>query len=245
MIKFDLYISPNFRGGEYFRSFQTSNFDDLVSQLKHYWFRTGFHSSTGEISVFTSLEISGARKNIQCGYYVIEDDGTFFPLSSKDHEYEIEEYWEKLGVNFDTTSDEDLFEVKARLLLEPNGPTRLLGSWIDAMWDASYDTEIDEYCEKNDVSFEGHGQPALAHVLSFAKDHSKLFEMFEWLATNEAANFLSNSRYLPLGKELMTEVEKIKIDARDHAKSKEDISKFLEAFVTKNSMPFSKTLTLN
>lgn len=245
MVEFELYISPNFRGGQYFTSLQVSSYTELLSFLKHYWYRTGFHSSTGEIFVFTKLEINDTKKNVQCGYYVFDEDGTFFPLSSKDHEYEIEEYWEKLGVNFDTTSDEDLFEVKARLLLEPNGPTRLLGSWIDAMWNASYDFEIDAYYEENGIESQEYGKPALAHILDFAKSQNKSFEMFEWLATTEATTFLENDRYLPLGKELLVAIKQLVRDSLKSTSNKEELLNYLDAYIEKNLVPFSQKLRLN
>ena len=34
MIKFDLYISPNFRGGEQFTTFEVEDYEDLVFALK-------------------------------------------------------------------------------------------------------------------------------------------------------------------------------------------------------------------
>lgn len=59
MIKFDLYISPNFRGGQHYTYFNAKDYKDLVSWLKHYWRRTGFHSSTGEIFVHATVNVGG------------------------------------------------------------------------------------------------------------------------------------------------------------------------------------------
>lgn len=245
MIKFELYISPNFRGGQYFTSFQVSSHKELLSSLKNYWYKTGFHSSTGEIFVFTELEINNTKKSVECGYYVFDEDGAFLPLSSKDSDYEVEQYWEKLGINFDNTSDEDLFEIKTKLLLEPNGPTRLLGTWIDAMWDASYDFEIDAYYEENGIESQGYGKPALAHILDFAKSQNKSFEMFEWLATTEAATFLENDRYLPLGNELLVATKQLVRDSLKSTSNKEELLNFLDAYVEENQIPLSQNLRLN
>ena len=109
MIKFDLYISPNFRGGEHFTTFEVEDYEDLVFVLKKYWNRSGLHKTTGEILVHTTIELKGSKRQIACGNYIIEPDGDLYALSEKDNDNDVVEFWESLGVDFYDSYEEELF----------------------------------------------------------------------------------------------------------------------------------------
>jgi hypothetical protein len=123
MIKFDLYISPNFRGGQHLTTFDVKDYEDLVLALKKYWNRSGLHKTTGEIFVNTTIEIKGSKRNIKCGNYVFDPDGDLYALSEKDSDNDIVEFWESLGVDFYESDEEELFEVKVMKLFNQEKPS--------------------------------------------------------------------------------------------------------------------------
>ena len=212
MIRFDLYISPNFRGGQHYTYFDAKDYKDLVSWLKHHWRRTGFHSSTGEVFVHATANLGGKSQQVNCGYYVFDSDGIFFPLSSKDPENEIVEFWESLGVDFDSTGDEELFEVKIKKLFRKvaaetkanrptNSPENVLGTWL---------LKVVELHSPNFYSF-GQAQAVskAAAILNLAKNHKRTFQMFAWLVGENGTEFLSREPYQPIGSRISSELERI------------------------------------
>lgn len=111
MIEFDLHISPSFRGGQYFTSFSAMSVDDFLASLKHYWYKTGFTNSTGEIFVFAKVEANGEAIKLPCGYYVFYDDGELFALSSEPSSDAVLEAWSDFGLVFKAfQNEEDLFK---------------------------------------------------------------------------------------------------------------------------------------
>jgi hypothetical protein len=231
MIRFDLYISPNFRGGQHYTYFDAKDYKDLVSWLKHHWRRTGFHSSSGEIFVHATVKVGGKSQQVNCGYYVFDSDGAFSPLSSKDAEDEIVEFWESLDINFDKTGDEELFEVKVTKLfrkvksenkanLPINSPENVLGTWL---------LKLVQMHGPDFYSF-GEVQAGFmtAAVLNLAKTHKKTFQMFAWLVGENGKEFLNREPYQPIGSRISIELERI-MNMHNSKPTEADLNKYIDS----------------
>jgi len=117
MIEFNLYASPNFRGGTYYTSFSADNFFDLKDSLKYYWKKIGFSNETGEIFLFAKISISAVVKELPCGYFVFDKDGDLVAMLEDDEDEDINNYWSSLGFVSGSFSDPEAnFEEKINLL---------------------------------------------------------------------------------------------------------------------------------
>lgn len=196
-IKFDLHISPNFRGGQYFTTFSASAVEGLKDSLKHYWYRTGFSSATGEISLFAKIKVNDRIDKLPCGYFVYDSDGELQPEPGESHEDEVNEYWRSLGAN-----EGDNFEEKLELLLNPNNPHRLLGTWLTRVTDDYLDSRIEG------ENFDGTS--ILANILDFANDHKVAPQMLAWLQSPKGIKFLeSRDEYDPASGYLSDELARL------------------------------------
>ena len=232
MIKFDLYISPNFRGGQHYTYFNAKDYKDLVSWLKHYWRRTGFHSSTGEIFVHATVNVGGKAQQVNCGYYVFDSDSIFFPLDSKfgDDDHMIE-FWESLGIDYDSTGEEELMEVKVKKLFRKvaaerkanppsNSPENVLGTWL---------LKLVELHGPNFYSF-GEVQAGFmtAAVLHLAQTHKKTFQMFAWLVGENGKEFLNREPYQPIGSRISSELERI-MSLHNNKPTQADLNNYIDS----------------
>ena len=230
MIRFELHVSPNFRGGELFADFESKDYGDLISNMEYCWNRSGLHHSKGEIFVHAYIYIDNQEQRVQCGYYTIDSDGDLIAHSSEDAEDELVEFWESLGINFHSTPDDELFEAKVKKLFEhatqeknasklPNSPENVLGKWLLATLEI-YSYRIENFNEVQ-VGF------STAAILNLAKKHNKIFQMFEWLVGENGKEFLTRKDYSPIGSMIFAEVDQIKNTYQGNPTEK-DIEKYLQ-----------------
>lgn len=232
MIRFDLYTSPNFRGGQHYTYFDAKDYKDLVSLLKYHWRRTGFHSSTGEIFVNATANVNGKLQKVSCGYYVFDSDGAFSPLSSKfGDDNQVIEFWESLGIDYDSTGDDELFEVKVKKLFRKvesenkatpptNSPENVLGTWL---------LKLVQMHGPDFYSF-GETQAGFmtATVLNLAKTHKKTFQMFAWLVGSNGKEFLNREAYQPIGSRISNELERI-MSMHNNRPTEADLNNYIDS----------------
>jgi len=110
MREFDLYESRNFSGGEYACSFEAETIEQFNRELIDNWHSSGLHRSTGEIFLYTKIDLGDKTYNFQVGYYCLEDDGqirALFNTPDKDMiEYQL---CESLGIVIDPADEEKTF----------------------------------------------------------------------------------------------------------------------------------------
>ena len=74
MRRFDLYVSRNFNGGDYFSSFEVDNINDFHEFLESYWHKSAITYETGEIFIFTEMNFNGENYNFQIGHYTLQEN---------------------------------------------------------------------------------------------------------------------------------------------------------------------------
>ncbi len=119
MIEFDLYISPNFKGGTYYTTFSADSLETLKDSLKYQWNKTGFSSDTGEIFLSAKIIVNESINKLPCGYFVFYRDGELMAMLEEDSNDEINDYWISIGFESDNFGDPQIdFEKKLTLLFQ-------------------------------------------------------------------------------------------------------------------------------
>ena len=77
MRTFKLNVSRNFKGGEYYASFEADNVFDFNKMLIKYWHSAAITRETGEMFIFTDIENGEKVHKFQVGFYVVESDEIF------------------------------------------------------------------------------------------------------------------------------------------------------------------------
>jgi len=191
MVEFDMYISPNFRGGQFFTTFSTSNVADLKYLMSKYWYRTGFSSATGEAFLCAKVIIDGAKIDVSLGDFVFDGDHKLIAKYAKGFNDDCDALWGRLGFSLNEYDDEfDIFEHLIKFLFDINSPQRVLGIWLRDVSDDYVDGSIE------DDDFDG--PTLLANILHFANQKEVLGQMYAWLLTKKAKKFLlSREEYQP------------------------------------------------
>ena len=221
MIDFNLYASPNFRGGNYYTTFSANDVADLKGWLKHYWYKTGFSSAAGEIFIFAKIKVSEVINELPCGYFVYDSDGELMAELSEDSEDAISEYWDSIGFNADGYGDAlNNFETKLELLFNINNPHRVLGVWLTKI--------TDNYLEDEIEGDNFNGASILANILSFASEHGVAPKMLAWLQSKQGKEFLlSRDGYSPASQKLLDEIARINKQNEFAAPSKVRLEKYI------------------
>lgn len=71
---FDLHVSVQFKGGQYFRSFSAKTYTEFENALRDAWYDTGLSMRTGEIFIFTTIDLEDGPYEFELGYYKVEED---------------------------------------------------------------------------------------------------------------------------------------------------------------------------
>ncbi len=81
--------------------------------------------------------------------------------------------------------------MKTNKFNNPNSPENLLAPWINA--------NTRRFFEYGNGDTQAFGRILLLHILGLADSHNKLIEMYNWLSTNEAREFLWSEQCDPSG----------------------------------------------
>ena len=71
---FDLHVSVQFKGGQYYRSFSAKTYADFENALRDAWYDTGLSVRTGEIFISTTVDLKDGPYDFELGYYKVEED---------------------------------------------------------------------------------------------------------------------------------------------------------------------------
>jgi hypothetical protein len=87
-MNFSVHISPNFRGGQYFTSFDSDSADKALTAIKNAWFRSGLSADTGEAFLLATIKVADEAKKFELGTFKFYEDGEmFFDITSFDDEF--------------------------------------------------------------------------------------------------------------------------------------------------------------
>lgn len=72
--EFDLYDSARFDGWEYSTSFTVRTYEEFLEALRTHWYRSGFHETTGEVFVYTTISTPDGDVELPLGSYRVAED---------------------------------------------------------------------------------------------------------------------------------------------------------------------------
>lgn len=116
MALFQVNISRNFKGGEFYSEFEVQNKKELSSSLKNSWKKTGLTNETGECFLIAKISYKGQEISLMIGDYVFYDDGEFLGKSYSGFDEADDEKWELIGYKdkSDYLDDDERFENKVK-----------------------------------------------------------------------------------------------------------------------------------
>ena len=87
-MNFDIHISPNFRGGQHFASFDADSADKALAAIRNAWSRSGLCTDTGEAFLFATIKAGDDTKRFELGTFKFYEDGDmYFEISSFDDDF--------------------------------------------------------------------------------------------------------------------------------------------------------------
>jgi hypothetical protein len=238
MIKFEIEVSKNFRGGNHYCFFEASSVSEVLLQLERSWNDAYLNSKNDEAFLLAHPFISGKSMSLMIGDFVIDEDMNFTGMSSHGFYEWSDQRWEELGFNFsdgDDEKSEELFEQKIRFLFEKNSPDKLLGSWLVKLNRLEFDT--------GDLLAES---VFAAHIIKFSDTENKLIEMYNWLISEEGKAFLlSNDRFHSDAFFIISELQNAAAPDEDlPTNDSEKLLKNLRNFAEINYQPLPANLSL-
>jgi hypothetical protein len=77
-MKFDVNISPQFKGGRFFCTFNANSSSEVLDKMRDAWRRSALNSDTGEAFLFVSLVMGEAEGKVALCTFKFYDDGSMF-----------------------------------------------------------------------------------------------------------------------------------------------------------------------
>ena len=114
-MQFHIHISRNFKGGQYFTSFEATSGEEVFSNMKDSWYRAAITNETGE--AFLVIDGDEPEEKVVVSTFVFYDGSELsFEMNLEDPN--VEEMWEEMGYKVDPTlyNEELLFDVVNFLL---------------------------------------------------------------------------------------------------------------------------------
>ena len=208
MIKFEILESLNYRGGNHYCYIHADEPDNLMDGIKGAWYSSGIDKHGGEL--FLSAFISDLNKNeieLFCGNCSVDKEGHINSLFEFPYEESEQDKWHSLGI-FPDNINADSFEELLDLFFGYDSPDRVIGAYLYKV------SKIYKGLSAKDK--EDFGKNVLANILSFAKAHGKLQQMYQWLFSKDGETYLDSNPYLePADKEVAKAMKQIGIDERD------------------------------
>ena len=78
MIRFDISVSPNFKGFREYNFFELDDKAELINILKSHWNNTGLTHETGEAYLKVTFSYNGRIITLPLGTFVFYKNGDFF-----------------------------------------------------------------------------------------------------------------------------------------------------------------------
>ncbi len=108
MRKFDLHVSRNYEGGQFFSTIEVDTVSQFYKELVFQWQYSYLRQGSGEIFVYTKIEFEGEVHDFQVGFYVLGKDNEINALHNTpdilDVDYDI---CEELGLDLDSNPNEE------------------------------------------------------------------------------------------------------------------------------------------
>ncbi len=218
-IKFTILASFNLNGGVPQGNFFASNETELNCQLLEHWEQIGLNNASDEAFLEAEIEIAGEIRGVYLGNFYVNESRKV--ISSSLHQSDIEdraESWRRIGFPIDDYNDDDeLFFDQIQFLFNPSSPSELLGPWLEKCSRIILDTYSDEFGDDKDslssLSEESVmliGDKLLSSLLRFSGKYGKSQEMFQWLLSDSANEFLSDfEAFFPAADLLLSRAEEM------------------------------------
>lgn len=183
MVKFEIEESLNFRGGSHYCYVYANDIDEVIDQLKDAWYSSGIHRHGGEL--FLNAYLKNAENKevlISCGHCSVDSDDDLYSVFDFPYDKRDRDQWYSLGL-FLSDCEGESFEDSLEYIFDIDSPDRILGSYLFRL------TKIFDGLTASDKK--SFGENVLANILSFAKKHKKLNEMYAWLRSEDGVDYLN------------------------------------------------------
>jgi hypothetical protein len=192
MIKFEIQESLYFRGGSHYCYFYADESNEVIEELTDAWYSSGIHREGGELFLSALIKDENNREiELFCGHCSVDKDEDLYSVFEFPYDEKYKDAWHSLGI-FDENISGDSFEDVLKTLFDYDSPDRVIGSYLYKL------SKLYEGLSTKDKK--DFGKNVVANILSFAKDHDKLYQMYEWLRSKEGIEYLQSNNYLdPVG----------------------------------------------
>jgi hypothetical protein len=114
-MQFHIHISRNFKGGQYFTSFEATSGEEVLSNMKDAWYRAAITNETGE--AFLVIDGDDPEEKQVVSTFVFYK-GTELSWEMNLDDPDVEEKWAEMGYKVDLSlyNEELLFDVVNFLL---------------------------------------------------------------------------------------------------------------------------------
>lgn len=209
MIKFEIQESLNYRGGSHYCFIHADDPDEVIEALTDAWYSSGIHRHGGEL--FLSALIGNndnSEIELFCGHCTVDKDEDLYSVFRFPYDEKDKDAWHSLGI-FDENISGDSYKDVLKILFDYDSPDRVIGSYLYKV------SKLYEGLSTKDKK--DFGKNVVANILSFSKDHDKLYQMYEWLRSKEGIEYLQSNDYLdPAGFLASEVVEENPIENLDH-----------------------------
>lgn len=198
MIKFEILASYYYKGGNHYLDIEAENPQDVISELKHAWYKSGI--SEGELELLAYLiDDNGEEIQLFFGHCSKDPDGEFYCMFDFPSEEDEIDKWYEFGLFLNDVGG-DSFEEALEALFDSGSPDRAIGAKLYKL-SKVYETLSVE--DKNTLC-----NNLLPEILGVFSDQDKAQEMHNWLCSSDGKQYLvSNPLFEPAGKELLKAIE--------------------------------------
>jgi hypothetical protein len=198
MIKFEIQESLYFRGGSHYCYFYADESNEVIEELMDAWYSSGIHREGGELFLSALIKDENNREiELFCGHCSVDKDEDLYSVFEFPYDEKYKDAWHSLGI-FDENISGDSFEDVLKTLFDYDSPDRVIGSYLYKL------SKLYEGLSTKDKK--NFGKNVVANILCFAKDHDKLYQMYEWLRSKEGIEYLQSNNYLDPAGILASEV---------------------------------------
>jgi hypothetical protein len=198
MIKFEILASYYYKGGNHYLDIEAENPQDVISELKHAWYKSGI--SEGELELLAyPIDDNGEEIQLFFGHCSMDDDGEFYCMFDFPFEEDEIDKWYEFGL-FLNNLDGDSFEKALEALFNYDSPDRTIGAKLYKL------SKVYETLSAEDKST--FSKNLLPEILGVFSDPNKSQEMHKWLCSSDGKQYLvSNPLFEPAGRLLLKAIE--------------------------------------
>jgi hypothetical protein len=198
MIKFEILASYYYKGGNHYLDIEAENPQDVISELKHAWYKSGI--SEGELELAPYLvNGNGEEEQLFFGHCSMDEDGEFYYIFDFPSEDEEINKWYEFGLFLNNVGG-DSFEEALQALFDSESPDRTIGANLYKL-----SKEYNALPAEEKISFSDNLLPKILGVFS---DQDKAKKILDWLKSSEGRKYLvSNPLFEPAAGELLKSLE--------------------------------------